>query len=117
MTQATPNLPRRQALTVLAGGILLAGAGTRALAAPQTVMIFFDFEMHKVTPSAKDLVKAIAALVRSGGKLTLAGHCDTGEKNSAKLSLTRAVEVLNALADVGVPVGAAITVVGKGTVD
>ncbi|MBI3704869.1 MAG: OmpA family protein [Rhizobiales bacterium] len=106
-------MPRRLALTALAAILVLSLAGAPARA--QTLSIFFGVQSAELVPSAKPLLEMARGMLKPGGRITLAGNCDTAEKDADKLSLARAMAVQKMLVALGVPRGVSITVVGKAT--
>ena len=85
--------------------------------APQSFMVFFDWDSAKLNPQATNVVGQAAAAYKTkgGARITATGHTDTSgsETYNMALSLRRANAVKDALVQQGVP-ATAIAVVGRG---
>ena len=85
--------------------------------APQSFMVFFDWDSAKLNPQATNVVGQAAAAYKTKGssRITATGHTDTSgtEAYNMALSLRRANAVKDALVQQGVP-ATAIAVVGRG---
>lgn len=77
--------------------------------------IFFDQGTAEIDPAAKKILAFAKNELKPSSRVTITGHSDTSEADPDKLSLARAIAVLNALVELGVPGGAAFTVVGRGS--
>lgn len=86
-------------------------------AAPQSFMVFFDWDRSNLSQQAVQVIGQAAAAFKSRGaaRLVATGHTDTSgpENYNMALSLRRANAVKNELVRQGVPADA-ISVVGKG---
>ena len=87
------------------------------VAAPQSFMVFFDWDRSNLSQQAVQTIGQAAAAFKSRGsaRITATGHTDTSgpESYNMALSLRRANAVKNELVRQGVPADA-ITVIGKG---
>jgi hypothetical protein len=85
--------------------------------APQSFMVFFDWDSAKLNPQATNVVGQAAAAYKTKGsaRITATGHTDTSgtEAYNMALSLRRANAVKDALVQQGVP-ATAVAVVGRG---
>jgi hypothetical protein len=85
--------------------------------APQSFMVFFDWDSAKLNPQATNVIGQAAAAFKTkgGARITATGHTDTSgtEAYNMALSLRRANAVKDALVQQGVP-ATAIAVVGRG---
>jgi OOP family OmpA-OmpF porin len=104
---------RRRALQAIGGVVVAQNLVGSAQAKPEGFNVFFDFGKRELSPSAMPLIDAIRSTVKSKARVTIAGHCDTAESEPGKLGLTRAVEVLKALAEPGLPAGVQFTVLNN----
>lgn len=84
-------------------------AGERAMS------IFFDQGTAEIDPTAQKILAFVKNDVKPSARITITGHSDTSEGEPDKLSLARAVAVLNALVAQGMPPGVTFTLVGRGT--
>ncbi len=86
-------------------------------AAPQSFMVFFDWDRSNLSQQAVQVIGQAAAAFKSRGaaRLVATGHTDTSgpENYNMALSLRRANAVKNELVRQGVPADA-ISVVGRG---
>lgn len=104
---------------VLRGMLALALVGLAA--APgraeeqRAISVFFDQGATEIDPSAQKIVAFAKNELKQWSRVAITGHSDTSEDGPDKLSLSRAIAVLNALAALGVPPGVTFTVVGRGT--
>jgi OmpA-OmpF porin, OOP family len=82
--------------------------------------VFFDWDRANITPEAHQIVEAAAATFKSGPPVSVQviGHTDTSGSAAfnQKLSVRRAQNVANALAEAGVP-QSAMNVSGVGQND
>lgn len=85
--------------------------------APQSFMVFFDWDSAKLNPQATNVIGQAAAAYKTKGsaRITATGHTDTtgSEAYNMALSLRRANAVKDSLVQQGVP-ATAIAVVGRG---
>ena len=85
--------------------------------APQTFMVFFDWDSTKLSPASLNVIGQAAGSYKTKGsaRITATGHTDTSgtEAYNMALSLRRANAVKDALVREGVP-ATAINVVGRG---
>jgi hypothetical protein len=85
--------------------------------APQTFMVFFDWDSTKLSDASMNVISQAAGSYKSKGsaRVTATGHTDTSgtEAYNMALSLRRANAVKDALVREGVP-ATAISVVGRG---
>jgi hypothetical protein len=85
--------------------------------APQSFMVFFDWDSAKLNTQASNVISQAATAYKSkgGARITATGHTDTSgsEQYNMALSLRRANAVKDALVKEGVP-ATAIAVVGRG---
>lgn len=85
--------------------------------APQSFMVFFDWDSAKLNPQATSVIGQAAAAYKTKGsaRITATGHTDTtgSEAYNMALSLRRANAVKDSLVQQGVP-ATAIAVVGRG---
>lgn len=85
--------------------------------APQSFMVFFDWDSAKLNPQATSVVgqAATAYKTKGGARINATGHTDTSgtPAYNMALSLRRANAVKDALVKEGVP-APAISVVGRG---
>lgn len=106
---------------VLALGVGLIGLSlfisNRAVAQSQPISVFFDFGRSDLNSSAKQIVAVVKDVLKPGVQITIAGHCDTAEAAPDKLSQARALAVAKAFVDIGLPIGAQLTIVGKGATE
>ncbi|MBX3521711.1 MAG: OmpA family protein [Xanthobacteraceae bacterium] len=56
--------------------------------------IFFDFESVELSPSASQIVEALAREILPSARVTLAGNADTAETSPERISYARGNEVL-----------------------
>jgi outer membrane protein OmpA-like peptidoglycan-associated protein len=115
-----PHMTSRSPLAIVAALValfLLQTASQPACAQANLVRIFFDKQISEPSPLAKKTVEVIKGMLKRSSLVTITGHSDTSEADPEKLSLARAVAVLNALVALGVPQGVAITVIGRGTAE
>jgi hypothetical protein len=116
----------RKLLVVLATTLLAAACSSEPpppppppppVAAPQSFMVFFDWDRSNLSQQAVQTIGQAAAAFKSRGsaRITATGHTDTSgpESYNMALSLRRANAVKNELVRQGVPADA-ITVIGKG---
>lgn len=116
----------RKLLVVLATTLLAAACAPEPpppppppppVAAPQSFMVFFDWDRSNLSQQAVQTIGQAAAAfkTRGGARVTATGHTDTSgpENYNMALSLRRANAVKNELVRQGVPADA-ITVIGKG---
>ena len=85
--------------------------------APQTFMVFFDWDSTKLSDASMNVISQAADSFKAkgGARITATGHTDTSgsEAYNMALSLRRANAVKDALVRTGVP-ATAISVVGRG---
>ncbi len=85
--------------------------------APQTFMVFFDWDSTKLSPASLNVIGQAAGSYKTKGsaRITATGHTDTSgtEAYNMALSLRRANAVKDALVREGVP-AASIAVIGRG---
>jgi hypothetical protein len=116
----------RKLLVVLATTLLVAACASEPpppppppppVAAPQSFMVFFDWDRSNLSPQAVQVIGQAAAAFKTRGsaRITATGHTDTSgpESYNMALSLRRANSVKNELVRQGVPADA-IAVIGKG---
>ena len=116
----------RKLLVVLATTLLAAACAPEPpppppppppVAAPQSFMVFFDWDRSNLSQQAVQTIGQAAAAFKTRGsaRVTATGHTDTSgpENYNMALSLRRANAVKNELVRQGVPADA-ITVIGKG---
>ena len=105
---------RSRAFAVVAGLILAAGMGSAAAA--KSFSVFFDRQSSVVSPTDKKILAFVKDAIAPNGRVTMAGHCDASESapDTLSLSLSRALEIKKVLVTLGVPSGAALTIVGRG---
>ena len=116
----------RKLLVVLATTLLVAACASEPpppppppppVAAPQSFMVFFDWDRSNLSPQAVQVIGQAAAAFKTRGsaRITATGHTDTSgpENYNMALSLRRANSVKNELVRQGVPADA-IAVIGKG---
>ncbi len=116
----------RKLLVVLATTLLAAACAPEPpppppppppVAAPQSFMVFFDWDRSNLSQQAVQTIGQAAAAFKARGsaRVTATGHTDTSgpENYNMALSLRRANAVKNELGRQGVPADA-ITVIGKG---
>jgi hypothetical protein len=116
----------RKLLVVLATTLLVAACASEPpppppppppVAAPQSFMVFFDWDRSNLSPQAVQVIGQAAAAFKTRGsaRITATGHTDTSGPDSYNmaLSLRRANSVKNELVRQGVPADA-IAVIGKG---
>lgn len=77
-------------------------------------LVFFDFQQTEPGEWGKKIAAEIKAALKPKARVTITGYTDNGEKDPAKLSLTRALEIQKILVGLGVPDGTQLTVVGRG---
>ena len=88
--------------------------GGPAWAQGRPFLVFFDYEQTAVVPSGKEIVAAVKKTLRPNARITIAGHSDTAEKDAARISLARALEIQKTFIELGVPDGTQLTIVGRG---
>jgi len=111
----TDGFDRRRALAALGGMFLLPAAA--ADAAPALFMVFFDAGSAQVDNAVAVIAGQAAKKVQKKQRVTIAGYCDTAEKNADKLSLARAAVVVGAMVAAGVEPSVVMTVLGKGAAE
>ena len=110
-------MSRRKALGAAAALLLLPGGSIQALAQPQPISVFFDWQKTDMGAAAKQIVGYAREKITKTSRVTIAGRVDTSEANGDKLALARALEVEKELVKGGIPGGAQLTIVSKGTTD
>lgn len=85
-----------------------------AARSPRTMMIFMDWGLASVSPSAGQIIEAIRESLTPSSRITVSGHTDRSEERPAQLSRARAEAVREALIAVGVP-GRSIRLEAAGT--
>ena len=103
---------RSCALAVMAGLFVVAGLASAADA--KTFSVFFDPQNSAVSPTGKKILAFVKDAIAPNGHVAIAGHCEASESAPDALSLTRALEIEKVLVTLGVPSGAALTIVGRG---
>jgi outer membrane protein OmpA-like peptidoglycan-associated protein len=94
---------------------VLAAAPGLAEEQQRVMSVFFDQGTTEIDPAAKKILAFAKNGMKPSSRITITGHCDTSEAEPDKLSLARAIAVLNALVELGVPGGTAFTVLGRGS--
>ena len=118
--RSTKGFVSLQALALALGAGLICSSwliGNRAVAQSQPISVFFDFGRSDLNSSAKQIVAVVKDVLKEGVRITIAGHSDTAETDPAKLSQARALSVAKAFVDIGLPIGAQLTIVGKGATE
>jgi len=90
-------LIRRRFLKLVAGFSLVPVYRVHAQTRPDNISIFFDFERSELPDGAKQLIDQAVPLISPRGRVTIAGNCDSAEREPEKLGLARANAVLTHL--------------------
>lgn len=86
-----------------------------APARPRTMMIFMDWGLAAVSPSAGQIIEAIRESATPSSRITISGHTDRSEERPAQLARARAEAVREALIAAGVPGRAIVRLEAAGT--
>lgn len=86
-----------------------------AARSPRTMMIFMDWGLATVSPSAGQIIAAIRESATPSSRITISGHTDRSEERSAQLARARAEAVREALIAAGVPGRAIVRLEAAGT--
>lgn len=82
---------------------------------PRVMSIYFDQGATEIGATAQKILAFVKNDLKPAARVTITGHSDMSEAEPDKLSLARAISVLDALVALGVPPRVAFTVVGRGT--